>query len=150
MRVPGGSALILNAAAAGTPPLAYQWFRNGVPIAGAVTAAFIVPQTSAIDTGIYSLTVTNPFGSDASEPARVITVYPAATAPRLAVPTRLSGTRIRLEISSEVDAYYRVQTSEDLIHWNDWRDFVGSGGSIEFFDSSVTPSDYRFYRVLSP
>jgi hypothetical protein len=55
------------ATAVGTAPLAFQWRRNGSPIAGATSASYTTPATTGADSGaLYSVAVSNAFGSDAS------------------------------------------------------------------------------------
>lgn len=55
--VNAGSSAALTAAADGTPPLAWQWFMNGAPMAGATNESLV---TSAA--GDYFALVSNPYG----------------------------------------------------------------------------------------
>lgn len=79
-----------SVAATGTEPLSYQWFRNGVALAGANSASFTTPSTSLSDTGtIYSVAVSNVAGVAVSDgallavtseiEAPMITTQPAST-----------------------------------------------------------------------
>jgi hypothetical protein len=54
--------------ATGSGPLTYQWFRNGVALAGATTASLVFSAVSAADAGTYHVTVTGPGGSVTSLP----------------------------------------------------------------------------------
>jgi len=54
--------------AAGTAPLNYQWMQNGAAIPGATLPSYTAPANSA-DGTLYSVTVTNAFGSVTSGPA---------------------------------------------------------------------------------
>src|SRR6266851_7271152 len=50
--------------------LSYQWQKNGKDIQGATSASYTTPRLTAADNGTqYSVTVTNPKGSEASTPA---------------------------------------------------------------------------------
>jgi hypothetical protein len=49
--------------AVGVPPLAYQWRKNGVPIAGATTSTFGVTNVALANIGSYDLRVTNLYGT---------------------------------------------------------------------------------------
>jgi hypothetical protein len=58
----GGNAT-LSVDAFGVPPLAYQWRRNGVPIAGANASNYVITAVSATNAGLYDVVVTNAYGS---------------------------------------------------------------------------------------
>jgi Domain of unknown function (DUF4214)/Immunoglobulin I-set domain/Immunoglobulin domain/FG-GAP-like repeat len=62
----GNPASFSAIAAAGTPPLTYQWYHNGSAIAGATTWYFSISSLTAADAGEYYLTVTNPNGATTS------------------------------------------------------------------------------------
>jgi parallel beta helix pectate lyase-like protein len=68
--VGAGQAATFSVIAAGSPPLAYQWLRNGVVIPGATGAAYTTPATSFADNGaVFAVQATNAFGSVTSSPA---------------------------------------------------------------------------------
>jgi parvulin-like peptidyl-prolyl isomerase len=80
--VVAGSSATFSVTAVGTPPLAYQWKRDGADIAGATEPSFTIPAVASADAGSYTVVVTNPCGSATSDPA-LLTVTPAATEPVL-------------------------------------------------------------------
>jgi hypothetical protein len=61
----GGSATF-QAEAAGTAPLAYQWTKDGVPIAGATAAELTITGAQPDDAGQYAVVVTNALGTATS------------------------------------------------------------------------------------
>ena len=68
--VPTGGSATFTVAASGTPPLAYQWQRNGVDIAGATSASYTTSAVTAADNGAaFRVRVTNSAGSVTSDPA---------------------------------------------------------------------------------
>ena len=67
---------MFSVGASGSGPLAYQWNREGTPIAGATSQVFSLPLAKDADAGNYTVTVTNAHGSATSAPAR-LTVQPA-------------------------------------------------------------------------
>ncbi len=87
------SAIILNVAAAGTPPLSYQWYKNGVPlsdgpsgfgsnITGATSFQFRITPPAGVtlstsEVGNYSCTVTGSCGSPAVSTTAVVQLDPA-------------------------------------------------------------------------
>lgn len=57
-----GRDLALKAKAAGTAPLAFQWFKNGNPIPGATDESLVVTFALTNDAGSYHLVVSNALG----------------------------------------------------------------------------------------
>src|SRR5207302_344569 len=47
----------------GTPPLSYQWRKDGTEIAGATGPNYHVANVQNHDGGLYSVVITNPYGS---------------------------------------------------------------------------------------
>lgn len=65
--------------ASGTAPLSFQWNKNATPIAGATSARYVTPTTSAEDSGVrFTVTVTNSAGTITSKAATLtVTLTPA-------------------------------------------------------------------------
>jgi hypothetical protein len=79
-----GKTATFTVAATGDAPLTYTWSRNGGPIAGATTATYTTPATTADDNyASYSVAVSNAFGGVASRYAS-LTVLPVANGTGLA------------------------------------------------------------------
>ncbi len=66
-----GEFAYLTASASGSAPLTYQWWKDGVPLAGETVAALRIEAVAAADAGLYSLVVSNPYGSATSAVAEV-------------------------------------------------------------------------------
>src|SRR5437667_5004300 len=65
-----GQTATFSVGAAGTPPLTYQWQKNGVDIPGATSSSYTTPATTSADTGtIFRVVVTNSAGSVTSNSA---------------------------------------------------------------------------------
>jgi hypothetical protein len=71
--VPVGGTAVFTVLANGSPPLAYQWRRNGANIAGQTQATLSVTATQADNGARYSVVVSNAAGSVTSNDA-VLTV----------------------------------------------------------------------------
>jgi hypothetical protein len=56
----------LTAQVAGYPPFNYQWYKNKLPIEGAVENTYKIPSFAYADSGSYSVTVKNSIGTDTS------------------------------------------------------------------------------------
>lgn len=69
-RVAFGATAVLKVAAAGTPPLRYQWFRDNAAIDGAEGPVLEIPNMGSLDGGSFTVTVSNGTGSVTSIPAR--------------------------------------------------------------------------------
>lgn len=67
--VQASSNVTLIATAEGTPVLGYQWLFNGAPLAGAAASSLSLANVQPSTTGIYSLLVTNAYGSAQSADA---------------------------------------------------------------------------------
>jgi hypothetical protein len=84
----GSAVRLAVAATAPTGTLAYQWSRNGAPLAGATAATLSFPSLASSELGTYTVRVSNAFGSVLSSAAvvtapssmRVVTRSPAAGA----------------------------------------------------------------------
>lgn len=70
--VSGGAGFALQGTTNGTPPVSYQWFRQGVPLAGQTTAVLRVTNARIADSGRYRLWASNLAGVARSAPAVVV------------------------------------------------------------------------------
>ncbi|HNW08920.1 MAG TPA: immunoglobulin domain-containing protein, partial [Verrucomicrobiota bacterium] len=64
-----GASVTFSVAATGGAPLAYQWRRNGVNIGGATTSSYTKGNIQSGDVGMYSVVVSNPYGTVTSAEA---------------------------------------------------------------------------------
>ncbi|MBL9201349.1 MAG: immunoglobulin domain-containing protein [Opitutaceae bacterium] len=78
----GGGSASFSVVASGSGTLAYQWRRNGTPIAGANSATFQIAAVGATDVGSYDVQVTNPVATVQSS-AALLTLATAPAAPQI-------------------------------------------------------------------
>ena len=72
-----GTNVVFAATAGGTPPVAYQWLKGGVAIAGATAASLTITNVSWADDGsVYTLQVSNAWGTDLSAAALLRVIRP--------------------------------------------------------------------------
>ena len=65
-----GQTATFSVVASGSGPFTYQWFENGVTIAGAVEASYTTSATEASQSGaVFTVVVSNSAGSVTSAPA---------------------------------------------------------------------------------
>jgi hypothetical protein len=75
-----GSTATFTVAAAGTPPLSYQWRFGGTNIAGATGTSLTLSNVQPAQSGICALQVANAYGSTLSANAS-LTVTPTPSTP---------------------------------------------------------------------
>jgi uncharacterized delta-60 repeat protein len=73
-----GCSLVLNPSTAGTPPLYYQWWKDGTAKRGATQQSLLLTQLQLSDAGNYVLVVSNALGIAISTGAVVSVQAPAA------------------------------------------------------------------------
>jgi len=79
--VPSGSSLSFVASASGSPPLTYQWFKDGVPVPGGTNATLTIGNVQTSDLGNYTVQVSNSIGSDSSTVASLSLVAGGVASP---------------------------------------------------------------------
>jgi hypothetical protein len=81
--VADGRTATFSVTASGSPPLTYQWRRNGTAISGATSASYTTPATTTSDNDAqFTVTVTGSVGNVTSDPA-TLTVTAAAVTPSI-------------------------------------------------------------------
>lgn len=82
-----GNVATFAVGVSGSGPLAFQWRKNGVDIAGATAAAYTLPAVASADAGTYSVQVVNGAGSVLSQSATLAVAI--AVTPTVPVPPAL-------------------------------------------------------------
>jgi hypothetical protein len=97
--------------AAGTEPLAYQWLRNGQPIADAHDSSYVLPAPEPADSGaVFSVSVSNSAGALASQPALLSVAPPGPPSPGPATIVSEGGTSVG------VSGNFVVWTTVNSVH----------------------------------
>src|SRR5439155_19798450 len=90
--VPLGNPVTFQAVADGTPPLRYQWRRNGVNIPGQTNSSLSLPHVQVEDGGTYTVIVGNDFGTVISDPAHlIVAITPVQASDNFAGAVRITG-----------------------------------------------------------
>lgn len=66
-----GDTVMFSTVAIGTPPLSYQWFKDGNPIMGATLSNLTINNVGPSDVADYTVRVTNSAGMVTSDPAHL-------------------------------------------------------------------------------
>ncbi len=114
----------------GKPPFAFQWFRNGVAIAGATDAIYVTPALTLADEGSkYSVRITNADGSVTSNEA-ALTVKPGPT---------LTGQPTSQSVALGASATFTVAGSGEQLVYQWYRDELPiSGANAATYTISAT------------
>ena len=78
-----GDSVTFSVTAAGSPPLSYQWRRDGNNIAAATNSSYNINSVQFADSGTYSVTVSNTNSVVISSPAPLTVLTPIALATAL-------------------------------------------------------------------
>ena len=89
--VAAGSSTTFTVTATGTPPLSYQWRKNGVNITGATSSNYTIASVTATHAGTYSVIVSNASGNVTSNNA-TLTVTAPNQKPDANISTPVAGT----------------------------------------------------------
>jgi hypothetical protein len=143
-----GADVVFTVTAAGTGPLSYQWLANCTrPISGATSPNLRLKSVGPLDSGTYCVTVSNAFGSAASQPGILrVLVKPKLTA---LVQTQNG---VSITFAAVTNLLYTVYSSNVLPGTN-WVllpnafQLPGTGVPMTVHDP-VTPGTQRFYRIL--
>lgn len=103
------------------PPLTYQWFHEGIELAGETYPSLSLRSVTAQDAGAYQVRVTDREGSVTSEAAHVV-VHVQEQSPilRLSADSEISGPRTGPPVwtlQGEAGRYYVVESSTNLVDW---------------------------------
>ena len=139
-----GSTLTLSVAATGSQ-LNYLWYKDGAPLFWATNSSLVISNASTLDTGVYTVIVSNLLGTIPSTPAKVsvanfstsIGIYPGITI------SGITGSTVQVQYTMDVGPSENWTTLTNLIlsaspdFWVD--------RSVEL-NSGISPR--RFYRVV--
>lgn len=139
--VNAGSNVSFNVAAGGTPPLSYQWHKDGSPVAGATSSTLNLSNVQAGDAGNYTVTVTNGAGSITSNPA-VLTVI---TPPTITTQPSAQATPLGSNVSFNVNA---SGTSPFNYQWQKDGSDIAGANSETLALSNVQDGDAGTYTVV--
>ena len=128
-----------NVTVTGTPPLACQWRKGGVSIAGATKTALVLNNVTANQVGIYDVVVTNWAGSTTSAPARLTLMKLLSDAAQPPI----------LQINGVGNYRVDYQNTLPTSNWNLWTNVSLPGVTQwQVSDPSALGRPARFYRVV--
>ena len=139
------SSLALSVVAYGTPPLAYQWQLNGTNLLNQTNASLVFLGAQAADAGIYSVMITNGYGSITTNVTLWVGQFTLnAGSTNLSMAT--NGFRLTLDGVLTTNPVV-VFGSTDLVNWLPVFTNPATTGSVQFLDVTATNMPTRFYRA---
>lgn len=135
-----GRSVTLTAEALGTPPLTYQWFKNGSSLAGATAVSYQIPMAVAADSGQFTVQVSNARGSTLSPAASIF----VGTVPKITTQPANQTVALNGSVSFSV-----VATGDPTLNYRWRRDGVLLSGATRasLNLSGVTGLDEGSYTV---
>ncbi len=114
-----GAPVVLSVTAYGTPPLTYQWRKNGTDLPAANGAEFKLSAATSVDVGDYSVVVSNVAGSVTSAAAALAVNLPPF---------------IRI-LKPQPDAFFGLATT--VVFEVEASDFDGTITKVEFYQDGA-------------
>jgi len=141
-----GYTNLLSVQAWGSGPLSFQWYQNGVALAGATNSTVDFAGIQLSNAGLYSVVVTSPFGSVTNTPEQVV-VNPGGV--------YFGGIYPSVIIQGVVGYHYIIQSTSNLSNTNAWVTLTNLMLSqpVQLWvdtntDASLPGNPQRFYQVL--
>ena len=140
-----GANVNLGVSALGTPPFTYQWRFNASNLVGATNATLVLTNLLPVNSGIYSVSVTNNYGAACTNVS--LLVLPFAVNPD---PAKLLMTTNGFQL--QLDNVYAsksliISASTDLLNWLPIYTNAPITGAVQFVDTTATNIPQRFYRA---
>lgn len=104
-----GQSVSLTVFATGTPPITYQWQKNGNDLPGATSATFAISSAAVADSGQYTVRIANTVGSVLSAPAVLIVLIPPSIASQPVSQTLAEGSGLALSVGASGSGPLRYQ-----------------------------------------
>lgn len=138
-----GYSFSLGASASGTSPFFYQWYRDGVPLVGEVSAYYSVNGAAAVHSGTYYLKISNVAGTVTTNSVTVAVLSPAR--PTISG----SGSTITINASSNYISIYPSVYGSQPISYQWFKDGVAIPGatSYSYSKSNATSADAGVYTL---
>lgn len=135
-----GQNVTLSVTATGQGRLKYLWTFNGAKLSNS-GSSLTLHKVSTANSGIFSVTVSNNYGSASSTAS--LTVGSQGTANDTPVPALPNG--FNFTVAGITDTNYAVEASSDLVNWTALQTNVAP---FVFVDTNSSQFSQRFYRMV--
>jgi uncharacterized protein YdaL len=139
------SAVKLSVAVIGTESFHYQWQFNGTDVSDATNAVLNFSNPQPTNTGVYTVTITNTWGTTNSVEAAL---YVLEASPLIDLQPNAGADTLTLLFGTVNGPGYHVEYNDSLnsISWQPLTNVVGNG-SVMNVEVSMSAAATRFYRV---
>jgi formylglycine-generating enzyme required for sulfatase activity len=150
--VAAGQSATFNVVAAGTAPLAYQWYRNDTAISGATSSSYSIADLQTDNAGTYTVTVSNGIAPNATSSRAVLTVNAAVPTAKPWAPSgrndlTFSGRMVLIKAAG----YGLVMGSEDSLDYGASPSHIVSFTKDYYLDTTdVTQAQYQAVMGTNP
>ncbi len=142
-----GTAATFIVTASGTPPLTYQWFKDGTNglidggnISGSTNATLTIGNVLGADAGAFIVVVSNAAGTATSAPPAILTVIDPVITGQPASRTNLAGTTATFSVNA--------QGTSPLYQWLKGTDPIAQATNATLNLPAVTVADAAAYSVI--
>ena len=136
-----GSAATFSVAYTGTPPLTFQWRRNGALVAGGSSPTLVINNVQSTNAGTYTVRISNALNFVLSDPATLTVASGQFTA---LTPT---ANGIVLSVQGEANGNYIIETSSDLQQWDPLATLLNNPQTWQYTDTPGPGVIQRYYRL---
>jgi hypothetical protein len=134
--------------AAGSTPLAYQWYFNtNTPLANATNVTLFLTNVQTTNAGTYSVMVTNTAGSVMSSNAILTVSSGAPSQPQLSGFIYNNDGTFSLTVNGDTEPDYIVLASTNLVDWASIFTNHSPNPPFVWTDSGAGNFNQRFYRI---
>ncbi|MCX7696777.1 MAG: immunoglobulin domain-containing protein [Bacteroidales bacterium] len=136
-----GSQVSFTVSANGTPPISYQWKKNGTNINGATNSTFTITSVGSSDVGSYTCVVSNACGNAESNPATLTLSNPPTITTQPTSQSVCQGNNVTFSINASGSSPLQYQWKKDGIS-------IPGATSSTLMLSSVTTADAGTYSCV--
>ena len=147
--VPVGGTAQFVVSASSPFPMSYQWYFNGTTpiVAASALSTLALPDVTPASAGLYSVVISNDFGSVTSTLARLSVISPAAT--------RNPNGSVTLSFLGSPNSSVRLWAATNLMPPVVWTPVytnsdIGPTGTWQCLDTNTVGTQRRFYRFSTP
>ena len=137
-----GASVSLSVTASGMDPLAYQWSRDGVNVAGATNSTLNFNPVQAAHAGHYTVVVSNPVAPLTS--AEAILIAPPLNQVQYQILSVNGQRQLRLFGPAGLGTF--LQASTNLVTWTSIYTNQSTSGTLDFTETQVPAFVQRYYR----
>ena len=140
-----GTNVTFSLTAAGSPPLCYQWYFNGIAIPFATANTLVVSNVQSGSVGIYSISVNNAVGETNAGATLNVTM---PDRPVLNFAGFMAGGKFQFQINGVAGQNYTLLMSTNLASTN-WMPILVTNAPADTFDimDPNATNIGRFYRI---